>query len=384
MQDGNRWPAISCALQFCRTPIAIISSPRWEESLVVGMRKLWRCRLMWSRVWSRVVAALRGHSRLRSSALLILFVHLLLALAPCAAAESRRPNPLLDAESWGYQLQALDERSFAALHYDVLVLDHTKRGAPGSELTPQELARIARKPEGGRRLLLSYLSIGEAENYRYYWQGEWNDRRPDWIGEENKDWAGNFVVRFWHDEWQRIIFESPDSFLSRIIAAGFDGVYLDRVDVYSELENENPRARADMIAFVTALSARARMHKPGFLVVVQNAEELAASDRFLEAIDGIAKEDLLFGVDHKASRNPRPSINEALGYLRRARDHGKGVLVVEYLSQPDVIARTQRELGQLDPRFILHFADRPLSGMRAEVFEDLDHEDDDTPLPPGE
>ena len=297
--------------------------------------------------------------------------------SPTPPPASQRKLTLQQAESWGYQLQSLDEKGFAALFYDVLVMDYTKSGDGGTPFTPAELDKIRVKPNGGKRILLSYLSVGEAESYRAYWKPEWKARKPSWISHENKDWAGNYIIRFWDAQWRQIIYDSADSYLARIIAAGFDGVYLDRVDVYAELEKENSNARADMIGFVRALSAKAKTLKRDFQVVVQNAEELATSDPFLAAIDGIAKEDLLYGIDHKASRNSQSTINEAVRHLKTARDHGKAVFVVEYLSRPDQVMGVMRELARYDERFVPHFADRKLNSVRSERFEDMAHEDDE-------
>jgi cysteinyl-tRNA synthetase, unknown class len=332
-----------------------------------------------ARAWARLVAslflwalaALPAHAQSKSPQPVVQ------PAGPPANQSIHRKNPLLQAESWGYQLQALDEKGFSALFYDMLVMDYTKDGKPGSEFTTAELAKIRVKPNGQKRALLSYFSVGEAETYRYYWKPQWTSKRPSWIAYENKDWAGNYVVRFWDPHWRQIIYDGADSYLRKIIAAGFDGVYLDRVDAYAELEKENSGARADMIGFVEALSAKAKSIKPDFLVVVQNAEELATSAPFLAAIDGIAKEDLLYGIDHKASRNKQSTINEAIRHLKVARDNGKAVFVVEYLSKPDQLMSVMRELGRYDERFVPHFADRKLNAVRAERFEDMAHEDDE-------
>ena len=85
---------------------------------------------------------------------------------------------------------------------------------------------MRRKPDGSRRLVLAYMSIGEAESYRWYWPR----RSSAWLGAENPQWRGNYGVRFWHSDWQEIIFEYTD----KIVAAGFDGVYLDKVDEFEE------------------------------------------------------------------------------------------------------------------------------------------------------
>ncbi|MCI0471716.1 MAG: endo alpha-1,4 polygalactosaminidase, partial [Candidatus Aminicenantes bacterium] len=85
-----------------------------------------------------------------------------------------------------------------------------------------------------RRLVLAYLSIGEAENYRWYWQAGWKPGNPSWLGAENPDWKGNYAVSYWASEWQAIVFQYVDA----IIAAGFDGVYLDKIDEYEYWEEK--------------------------------------------------------------------------------------------------------------------------------------------------
>lgn len=81
------------------------------------------------------------------------------------------------------------------------------------------------------------MSIGEAEDYRFYWKNEWKTNPPVWLGEENPDWEGNYKVWYWEKEWQNIIISDPDSYLQRILNAGFDGVYLDIIDAFEYFEN---------------------------------------------------------------------------------------------------------------------------------------------------
>ncbi len=114
-------------------------------------------------------------------------------------------------------------------HYDLLIIDPEYEGTP---LPFAEIERLRAKPLGASRLLLAYLSIGEAEAYRSYWDTSWSAHPPDWLREENPHWPGNYSVDYWNDEWQGLVYSSLDA----ILAAGFDGVYLDRVDVYKEFE----------------------------------------------------------------------------------------------------------------------------------------------------
>ncbi len=118
-------------------------------------------------------------------------------------------------------------------NYDVLIIDAFFNGKP---LSYQDVERLKYKPNGSRRLVIAYMSIGEAEDYRYYWKSEWYDNPPEWLEEENPDWAGNYKVRYWYKEWQDIIFGNDNAYLDRILNAGFDGVYLDIIDAYEYFE----------------------------------------------------------------------------------------------------------------------------------------------------
>lgn len=145
---------------------------------------------------------------------------------------------LADAHNFLY---LINDQAFASMDEFVSALDATEYDmfvidlfCCGEQLDAARVQELQTKPGGGRRLVLCYMSIGEAEDYRWYWQPEWESDPPSWLGPENPDWPGNYLVRYWYPEWQEIIFGSADSYLDRILSAGFDGVYLDRVDAYEE------------------------------------------------------------------------------------------------------------------------------------------------------
>lgn len=119
--------------------------------------------------------------------------------------------------------------SIAQTDYDLLIIDLFFDDSP---LSAAQVARLKTKANGGRRLVIAYMSIGEAENYRWYW-----DEKAPWIARENPDWPGNYKVHYWNDDWQKIIYSGTNSYLDKILAAGFDGVYLDIIDAYEFFEN---------------------------------------------------------------------------------------------------------------------------------------------------
>ncbi len=121
-----------------------------------------------------------------------------------------------------------------ASNYDLLIMDLFF--TDGDTFTAQEVEQLRQKANGGKRLIISYMSIGEAEDYRYYWQTSWNATKPNWMDAENPHWEGNFKVKYWAPEWQSIIFGNENSYLKKILNAGFDGVYLDIIDAFEYYE----------------------------------------------------------------------------------------------------------------------------------------------------
>jgi len=124
--------------------------------------------------------------------------------------------------------------AITSTNYDLLIMDLFSND--DSEFTAAEINQLKNKANGGKRLVISYMSIGEAEDYRYYWQASWNSNWPSWIEAENPDWEGNYKVKYWESEWQDIIYGNDDSYLKNIIDADFDGVYLDIIDGFEYFE----------------------------------------------------------------------------------------------------------------------------------------------------
>jgi cysteinyl-tRNA synthetase, unknown class len=280
-------------------------------------------------------------------------------------ARTARRAQLSAAKSWAYQLRIRDLATVAPSDADLLVIDHGLAAKRDGKLLfdRAEIERLKIRADGRRRTVLAYLSIGEAEQYRFYWQGAWCKRTtaPSWIGAVNPNWPGNYPVRFWDAGWQSLILDGPDSYLAKIQSQGFDGIYLDRTDVWSEWTKERPTAERDMIAFLTRIAATARAQDKNFLVVMQNAEELLTHRAVRRAIDGVAKEDLLYGVNFTEAANDAGSISSTLANLRRARADGLPVFAVEYLADPTLIASARDRLTRYG--FIPTIAPRLLDSL---------------------
>jgi len=138
---------------------------------------------------------------------------------------------LIDSENFETKQDFIN--AVSATNYDILIMDLYHNETSFDSL---EIEQLKTKYNGGRRLVICYMSIGEAEDYRYYWQESWEDNSPGWLGPENPDWAGNYKVKYWVAGWQSIIFGNDDSYLKKILDAGFDGTYLDIIDGFEFFE----------------------------------------------------------------------------------------------------------------------------------------------------
>jgi cysteinyl-tRNA synthetase len=226
---------------------------------------------------------------------------------------------------------------------DWIVLDATFAGD-----TPWEQADLdaIRSGKAGRKVV-AYLSIGEAEDYRSYWQSEWvsNGKRtaaaPAWLGIENPEWKGNYQVKYWSDDWQKLVLPAIDDAMAR----GFDGVYLDIVDGFQTYEQGaddylddrmNPETkqtyRRDMVDWVKAITARARAKDLAALVIPQNGSQLVAHKDFVEVISAQGIEDLF---TNGKKLQPASHTDEILGHLKTLASAKKPVLLIEYPKTPE-------------------------------------------------
>lgn len=233
--------------------------------------------------------------------------------SPHAPSEDRTGgDALAEVASWAYQIQGLDEAAYddlAELSVDLLVVDPLD---PDSleHADPADVADQLGASSGDTRdqkLVLAYVDVGQAEEHRDYWQDDWEVGDPEWIVATDPDgWVGNYPVAFWDDEWRDLM----EGVVTEIAEAGFDGIYLDWVEAYDDeavievAEADGLDAVEEMISFIDEIAKWGHAVDPGFLVVAQNAADLAFEEGYLELVDGIAQEQAFF--DGSAGEFGRP------------------------------------------------------------------------------
>ena len=249
---------------------------------------------------------------------------------------------LLNVEPWAYQLQDLNVSQVANnSSFQLIVMDYSQDGTDQAKYSFQQIDSI----KNSGKYAISYLSIGEAEDYRYYWNSSWATNPPVWLGSENPEWAGNYKVKYWYPAWQNIIF----AYIDTIISQGFDGIYLDIIDGYYYWEVTNgtePLAAQYMCQFVVNIRNHVNTvtGNSNFIVIPQNGEDVwdqssvsnSLKNNFFDAINAVGVEDLFF-YGNQNMNNPYNPDNYRMQMLQEYDSRGKQIYNIEYLSNQSLI-----------------------------------------------
>jgi cysteinyl-tRNA synthetase len=270
-------------------------------------------------------------------------------------------NKLHDVKFWAYQIQ--DQTADGALdalvdsHYDMLVIDDVSTVVEDEDY---DMKAAVEKLKKSGKIVIAYIDIGEAEDYRWYWEKGWKVGNPEFIETIDPDgWSGNYPVQYWEKEWQDIIYGDEDAYIDKLIANGFDGIYLDWIEAYSEdkvmaaAKKEGKDREKEMINFIKGFSDYSRKKKPGFLVIAQNAVELGQYEEYLKIIDGVAQEQIWFdgSADAKGSASegdyamPSTGLFSSeyyLDYLENFKTANVPVFTVDYATKKENVDKAYK------------------------------------------
>lgn len=213
-------------------------------------------------------------------------------------------HPLGHVKKWEYVIQEQTEQNkigrLAAGDADLVVLDDPASLKGNTKYnTAKDIALLhgTKGYAGKPKVVLAYVDIGEAENYRSYWVKGWKVGSPAWIVAKDPDgWSGNFPVAYWDAGWQAIM----KGVVERVARSGYDGIYMDWIEAFSfskvarkaKALGKNPTD--EMVKFIANIKAWGKAVNPNFLVVAQNASELGRRADYLALLDGEAQEQVFF------------------------------------------------------------------------------------------
>ena len=273
---------------------------------------------------------------------------------------------LMEVKPWAYQLQNVDISAIVKdKYFKLVVTDYSLNGTDELKFTKQQIDYI----KNSGKYAISYISIGEAEDYRFYWKSGWKTNPPQWLGPENPEWLGNYKVRFWFKEWEDIVL----GYIDTIISQGFDGIYLDIIDAWyywAVEKSEKPDADSLMCRFVINIRnyVNSKTGNKNFIIIPQNAEDViyqknisnGLRSSYFDAINAIGLEDVFFPGANDENNNYNPD-EYRLGVIKNYLSNNKQVYSIEYLTEPAKISLYQ--ITASEKKFIPYSCVRQLNKM---------------------
>jgi cysteinyl-tRNA synthetase, unknown class len=250
---------------------------------------------------------------------------------------SGQTDSLNNIRRWAYQLHNININEIANdTSFQLVVIDYSADGTDANKFKPAQISQI----KNSGKKVLAYISIGETENNRYYWQSSWNNNPPVWLGDEDITNLGNYIVQYWSPQWQTIIF----GYIDKIIQQGFDGIYMKGIDNYYYWLYENIQsvpADSLMMQFVLNIRKYVDANKKGssFFLIPQNGEDIInslnfsfdLSDAYLQSINGVGVEDIFFSGDSANDNNFKYDSND-VSQLIDYKSSDIPVFSIEYLT----------------------------------------------------
>ena len=183
-------------------------------------------------------------------------------------------------------------------------------------------------PEKTKTTYIGYVSLGEAERFRWYW---YHIEGKKFILWENKNWKDDFIIDIRSIEWQNLLVEK---IIPRILKKGYHGLFFDTIDTPIYLEERNPKKFKGSVEALAYLIHRIRKKYPEIILISNNG--LRAIEHFGTHIDIFLIEGLNTTYDFKRKKYKIADIdwrNHRLSLIHKNREliNQKPVIVIDYL-----------------------------------------------------
>ncbi|MFH0919156.1 MAG: endo alpha-1,4 polygalactosaminidase [Fibrobacterota bacterium] len=202
-------------------------------------------------------------------------------------------------------------------------------------------------PADAKTLYAAYLSIGEAEKFRWYWSEV--ERMDGVVLYQNGNWKDDWFVDIRKAAWQDFLITRV---IPKIIDQGYRGLFFDTIDSPLFLEADDPRKFSGSADAVTAFVKRVRETFPDLILISNNG--LAILNRIAPYVNALTVESLNTTFrfsDKQYLRTPSELRNQRLQWLANAAEtlRGKPVLVIDYMApgQHDLADYSRTECARL-------------------------------------
>lgn len=186
---------------------------------------------------------------------LILLTIMAYGLSACATSpEAKQPVKHTEPERWAvYYTDVLPATTFEA--FDLIAFD--------SDHHP-DITSL--KAQG--KIMLGYISLGEAETYRSYYN---KIKSKNLLLQESDLWKGHYYIDVRKQAWTKMML---DELIPPILEQGFDGIIIDTTDSAIEPEMQHPKKFAGMKQGAVNLIKAIRKRYPNIKIMINRGLEI--------------------------------------------------------------------------------------------------------------
>lgn len=194
---------------------------------------------------------------------------------------------------------------------------------------------------------VGYISVGEVENHRPYFQ---EVKAENILLMENEHWKGSYFVDIRDPRWVKRVIEE---LIPSLLFQRFDGVFLDTIDNAEYLEQIDPKKFKGMKQAAINLIKAIRLHYPSLIIIQNRGYSLLPATG--STIDIVLAESIYTDYNFetkKYQKVPREEYQEQVELLQNAKKDSPHlqVFTLDYWNpnKPDAIKKIyniERENG---------------------------------------
>lgn len=222
------------------------------------------------------------------------------------------------------------ENWFILLDYNSNVYSLSQKQINKFDLAILDADAHPRFDKNSKTMMIGYVSLGEAESYRYFWP---KIKDTPIILQKNPNWLESCYVDINNPEWSRLLLEEV---IPNIVSQGFDGLFfdtIDTVDIFADNKQEYENAKTAMITLIKNI----REKYPDLYLISNNGFSIIYD--IVEYLNGVLIEDLSMMIDFKTNKYRKVEEDVKQDKTKVLRDlkqkYDLDIFVIDYADEND-------------------------------------------------
>ncbi len=229
-------------------------------------------------------------------------------------------------------------------------------------LDPDNVPNVLKYTKNGT-VCVGYVSVGEAEDYRFYWE---NIKDAPFIIEENEDWEGNYYIDPRSEQWKSLLINEV---IPKVLNRGYKGIFLDTLDTAEYLEWKYPDEYEGAVDGMVDLVRAIRQRYPSIVMVSNNGYPLLY--RIAPYIDAVLVEDLYTTYDFETGtygiQDPHVTEEHRAMLTDISTRYHVPILTLDYIDPNDTTGKRSIESSSVLDGFYPHVGDINLELLPAQI-----------------